>query len=122
MNTEVGLGKRIRKDWTHLAVILLTDEKIQGDINKRKSPLRKRRSKAPTREQIRVLKELYGRKRSIAVDFASPSGQSYPKLVRSAKYSCIEIDQMIEDMIEFGNSNNESIVTFKSIVEQLDIY
>ena len=48
--------------------------------------------KAPTREQIRVLKELYGRKRSIAVDFASPSGQSYPKLVRSAKYSCLEIE------------------------------
>ena len=78
--------------------------------------------KAPTREQIRVLKELYGKKRSITVDFASPSGQSYPRLVRSAKYSGFEIDQMIDDMIEFGNSANETIVTFKNIVESLDIY
>ena len=78
--------------------------------------------KAPTRQQISVLKELYGNKREIAVDFCEPSGHSYPRTVKSCKYSGFEFDQMIEDMIEFGNQNNESIVTFKSIVESLDIY
>jgi hypothetical protein len=78
--------------------------------------------KAPTRQQIAVLKELYGNKREIAVDFCEPSGHAYPRTVRSRKYSGFEFDQMIEDMTEFGNSNNESVVTFKSIVEQLDIY